>query len=54
MIELVCFVMILFGLKLVVCWDGNEIHVHDVSTFHFYLKEKIRHCHSKDQHFNYV
>ena len=54
MIEVDCFVMILFGLKLVIRWDGNEIHVPDVLTFHFYLKENIRHRHSKDQHFNVV
>jgi hypothetical protein len=52
MIEVDCFVMILFGLKLVICWDGIEIYVHDVLTFYFYLKENIRHRHSKDQHFS--
>jgi hypothetical protein len=46
--------MILFGLKLVILWDGIEIHVPDVLTFHLYLKENIRHRHSKDQHFNDV
>jgi hypothetical protein len=54
MIELDCFVVILFGLKLVMCWDGNEIHVPDVLTFRFYLKENIRHRHSKDRYFNDV
>lgn len=40
--------------ELVIFWDGIEIHVHDVLTFHLYLKENIRHRHSKDQHFNDV
>ena len=30
MIEVDCFVITLFVLKLIICWDGIEIHVPDV------------------------
>jgi hypothetical protein len=46
--------MRLFGFKLVIRWDDTEIHVSDVLTFHFCLKENIRHCHSEDEHFSDV
>lgn len=54
MIEVNCSLMSLFGLKLVILWDDTEIHVPDDLTFHFYLKENIRHRHCKDQHFSDV
>lgn len=54
MIEVDCFVITLFVLKLIICWDGIEIHVPDVLTFHLYLTENTRHHHSIDQPFNDV